>query len=130
MKEPTIRSFLSKSVSYDPLLTSILTDDNRMVLDIRGWGQIKNLFATHLEAEFFQDEIGGFVAEAINEKLNRANNKKTTLKVTKNQLNNLIASIDNHSAMIGGGDDDKEFKQIVKSLDKMLENNGIKRGFL
>ena len=31
-----------------------------------GWGAIQNLFKTHKEAEIFQDEVGKFIAEAIN----------------------------------------------------------------
>ena len=70
MKEPTVRSFLGKSVSYHPLGTCIMTDDkNIMILDVRGWGEIQHLFDTNAKSEYFQDQIGEFVTQAINEKL-------------------------------------------------------------
>jgi hypothetical protein len=39
------------------------------VLSIRGWGAIQNMFSTIESAEEFQNELGKFIAEAINEKL-------------------------------------------------------------
>jgi hypothetical protein len=39
------------------------------VLSIRGWGAIQNMFPTIESAEDFQNELGKFIAEAINEKL-------------------------------------------------------------
>lgn len=39
------------------------------VLSIRGWGAIQNMFPSITDAEEFQDELGKFIAEAINEKL-------------------------------------------------------------
>lgn len=44
------------------------------VLDIRGWGHLSTTMGDS-EAEKFQDEIGEFVAEAINEKLKKIRNK-------------------------------------------------------
>lgn len=41
------------------------------VLSIRGWGAIQQMFPTIEIAEEFQDELGRFIAEAINEKLER-----------------------------------------------------------
>ena len=41
------------------------------VLSIRGWGAIQHMFPTIQNAEEFQDELGKFIAEAINEKLKR-----------------------------------------------------------
>lgn len=47
----------------------------QMLGEIRGWGRIQNMFPITKEgqeaAEKFQDEIGDFVAEAINEKIER-----------------------------------------------------------
>ena len=45
---------------------------SRMVAMIRGWGEIQYLFEDQKDAEKFQDEIGYFIADAINEKLNKA----------------------------------------------------------
>jgi hypothetical protein len=41
------------------------------VLSIRGWGAIQNVFPTIQDASEFQDELGKFIADAINEKLER-----------------------------------------------------------
>jgi hypothetical protein len=45
--------------------------DNQMIVSIRGWGAIKHLFKTEQEAMNFQDEVGKFIADAINEKVKR-----------------------------------------------------------
>ena len=48
-----------------------------MIADLRGWGAIQNLFklkggAIDFEkAEKFQDDLGQWIADAINEKLER-----------------------------------------------------------
>lgn len=39
------------------------------VLSIRGWGTIQNMFPDIENAKKFQDELGKFIAEAINDKL-------------------------------------------------------------
>jgi hypothetical protein len=39
------------------------------VLSIRGWGAIQGMFPDIKSAEEFQDELGRFIAEAINDKL-------------------------------------------------------------
>jgi hypothetical protein len=44
------------------------------VLSIRGWGAIQNMFPSITDAEQFQDELGRFIADAINEKLQRDEN--------------------------------------------------------
>jgi hypothetical protein len=44
------------------------------VLSIRGWGAIQNMFPSITDAEQFQDELGKFIADAINEKLQRNEN--------------------------------------------------------
>jgi hypothetical protein len=64
-----------KDVYYDEFGTHIWNKDKegdiQKVADIRGWGAIQNLFKTQKEAEEFQDEIGKFIADAINEKIQR-----------------------------------------------------------
>lgn len=50
---------------------------SQMLAEIRGWGAIQNLFKTKggmIEVDSaakFQDEVGQWIAEAINEKLER-----------------------------------------------------------
>ena len=39
------------------------------VLSVRGWGVIQNMFRDIKDAEEFQNELGKFIAEAINDKL-------------------------------------------------------------
>lgn len=41
------------------------------IISIRGWGTIQNIFDTREKQEQFQDELGYFIAEAVNEKLNK-----------------------------------------------------------
>jgi len=64
-----------KDVYYDEFGTHIWNKDKegdiQKVADIRGWGAIQNLFKTQKEAEEFQDEVGKFIADAINEKVQR-----------------------------------------------------------
>ena len=40
-------------------------------IDVRGWGAIKHLFKPLKNAEDFQDEMGQFICDAINEKIKR-----------------------------------------------------------
>jgi len=44
-------------------------DKMQLVAELRGWGRIQNMFKTVSDAADFQDEVGLFIAEAINEKL-------------------------------------------------------------
>jgi hypothetical protein len=52
---------------------------HQMIAELRGWGAIQNMFKNKdgsinfKDAEQFQDELGKFIVEAINEKIN--NNK-------------------------------------------------------
>ena len=43
----------------------------QITADIRGWGYFRHLFETNEEAIKFEDEIGQFITDAINEKLER-----------------------------------------------------------
>ena len=52
-------------VKYENTGTYIFDADGHMVLMIRGWGRLQCL----PDAEARQDEIGQFVADAINDKL-------------------------------------------------------------
>jgi len=50
---------------------------HQMIAEVRGWGAIQNMFKNKdgsinfEDAEEFQDEVGKFIVEAINEKLNK-----------------------------------------------------------
>lgn len=46
------------------------------VLSVRGWGAIQHIFADKDKAAEFQDAMGKWIAEAINEKLERERNEK------------------------------------------------------
>lgn len=56
------------------------SEGDQMIGEVRGWGAIQNLFRTKngidfQKAEQFQDELGKFIAEAIQEKLDRETEK-------------------------------------------------------
>lgn len=66
-----------KDVFYDPYggqyLWSKQDDDggSQMVGEVRGWGALQHGFKTPEESAKFQDEVGKFIADAINEKVQR-----------------------------------------------------------
>ena len=87
-----IKTFIGDSVKYDewgggylwgvdnkginmiaevesPDEPDMIKDGISPVVSIRGWGAIQHLFKTHKEAKAFQDELGMFIQDAINEKL-------------------------------------------------------------
>lgn len=64
-----IQSLIKTPVKFQ--IGKIFDDEGNHILDIRGWGRLQYL----PDAEAKQDGIGEFVAEAINEKLLRTNNK-------------------------------------------------------
>ena len=75
----TIQDWL-KDVYYDEFgqyLWSKQSSDggSQMIGEVRGWGALQNEFNTMEEASKFQDEVGKFIAEAINEKVQRLNKK-------------------------------------------------------
>ena len=49
----------------------MLADIDKNGVRVRGWGAIQNMFKSEEEAEQFQDMVGRFVADAINEKIER-----------------------------------------------------------
>lgn len=73
----TIQEWFRDGVRYDSEGTQIWAEERTKdavylhhVADIRGWGEMQNLFKLDMnKAAAFQDEVGKFVAEAINEKL-------------------------------------------------------------
>lgn len=76
MKEP--KDFIGSKVEYHRSSQMIWASgsDNgaELLLNVRGWGSIKNQFETYEETADFQDKLGHWIAEAINEKLKRENN--------------------------------------------------------
>lgn len=54
-------------VKYSSLGTYIYDADDKMIADVRGWGWIQKLD----QPEKTQDEIGQFIVDAINEKMEK-----------------------------------------------------------
>ena len=83
MKQPEIKDFLNGPIVYDKedqfLWIIIPNQDMQLLADLRGWGRIQNMFVTKTKGEHgkfdmeaarkFQDEVGEFIAQAINEKI-------------------------------------------------------------
>jgi hypothetical protein len=85
----TLKEWL-KDVYYDQwgqYLWSRQDEDggSQMVGEIRGWGALQNEFETEKEASAFQDQVGEFIAAAINEKVQRDLLKEFVLKIIDNQ---------------------------------------------
>jgi hypothetical protein len=72
----TLQEWL-RDVYYDEYGTYLWAKDSEYynqtiaIAEVRGWGAIQNKFSTIEEAEKFQDEVGKFIADAINEKIER-----------------------------------------------------------
>ena len=88
-----IHKFIGKSVYYDEygggyiwgkkkdcveMIAQVddIEPDHDPVLSIRGWGAIQHLMKEEGYAERFQDTMGEWIAEAINEKLEREKNER------------------------------------------------------
>ncbi len=78
--------FIGTHASYDKESQKIWGNNKegmQMIADLRGWGAIQNLFKNRDgsirldEAEKYQDDLGEWIADAINQKLT---NKKTQEK--------------------------------------------------
>lgn len=73
------QDFIGVKAEYDDEGTMIWgineKDELQHILDVRGWGAIQNLFdepkGAANDAMKFQDGLGEWIAEAINEKLER-----------------------------------------------------------
>ena len=63
-----ITDYINGKVSYDEGCVWI---NDLMILQVRGWGNIQYILPTQKEAEAFQDQVGQFIADAINEKIER-----------------------------------------------------------
>ena len=76
MKEHRLEGVIAFPVRYDKgYSTSIFDKERNKVLDIRGWGRLQYMEDRHI----LQDEIGEFVAKAINEKYENEVNEFATL---------------------------------------------------
>lgn len=82
-----VTDFIKGTVSYDKVgqyfwITGHTDDRVNMLGELRGWGAIQNMFKKKggqidMEAAAkFQDQVGEWVAEAINEKLEREEHLK------------------------------------------------------
>lgn len=81
MKQSTIKDFINGKVSYDKNVQFFWIHQSnggvQMLADMRGWGRIQNMFKGSDGkidvdlAEKFQDEVAEFIAQAINEKIER-----------------------------------------------------------
>ncbi len=76
-----IIDFLGEKVVYDSMGQKLFAvqknGHHQMLADMRGWGAIQNLFKNkdgtirEEEAAKYQDDIGQYLADAINEKVER-----------------------------------------------------------
>ena len=72
----TVESFIGSKAEFDKGGSGFIFGVNekggmQMIGEVRGWGAIQNMFDTETEAEEFQDELGKWIADAINQKLNK-----------------------------------------------------------
>ena len=71
-----IKDFIGEEVRYDEhgqIIFGVHGDYETRLVDVRGWGAIQQLDMSYEKQEAFQDELGQFVADAINEKLAKEN---------------------------------------------------------
>jgi len=79
-----VTDFIGVKATYDNYGQYIWGVDkeggHQKLADLRGWGAIQNLFKTDTDlididkASIFQDEVGKWIVDAINEKLAREKN--------------------------------------------------------
>jgi len=75
----TIKEWFKNGVQYDNSGAQIWAvekakeaDYLHHVADVRGWGELQNIFKLDVDmAAEFQDKVGQFIVDAINEKLER-----------------------------------------------------------
>lgn len=129
--------WLKPTCYYEPIGQQIwfTTKNNgdQLLIDLRGWGAIQNLFSEggkwpegwEIEAGKFQDEIGQFIADAINEKLT----KKDRDKIFREELEKRLPSDEEiYKEELGRmemeGPSDFSFTGGVEWLIKHLNNDG------
>ena len=71
-KKTKIIDIIKYPVEYSNIGVYIYDNSNKMIADVRGWGWIQKLD----DGRLIQDEMGEFIAEAINEKIMREKNDK------------------------------------------------------
>lgn len=84
MEQKKVTDFISGPVTYDKygqyFWINTPNDGVNMLGELRGWGCIQNMFGAKNKnfdeesAAKFQDEVGEWVADAINQKLKRITN--------------------------------------------------------
>ena len=73
----TIPEFIGENVTYDDHGQVVIGGNGDMLLKVRGYGSIQNLFKSmsgqvdDAKAAAFQDRLGQWITDAINEKLQR-----------------------------------------------------------
>ena len=89
MPDTIIRDLIKAPVKFQH--GYINDSEGNMITQIRGWGRLQYL----PDAEQKQDDIGEFVAEAINEKLNRPafQNEATRTVIRQTAKNNIEYAI-------------------------------------
>lgn len=68
-----LQEYIGEAI-YDPsgqMIFAKTNDGLQQLADIRGWGHIQQLFPKFKDCEKFQDDVGQFIADAINEKVKR-----------------------------------------------------------
>ena len=70
------QDFIGQKATYFKDGTQIFGENEKgelqMILDVRGWGAIQNLFEGNLQKAIdFQDKLGRWLVDAINEKMER-----------------------------------------------------------
>lgn len=80
-----VKDLINGKVVFDKYGGYFFINSNKgdvMLAEIRGWGHIQNMFRNKSgviefdEAGKFQDEVGAWIAEAINEKMEREDKKE------------------------------------------------------
>ena len=68
-----LNDLITSPVKYNPKTQEIFfydcSGDEYPLLLIRGWGSIQHMFKDYLKAQDYQDKIGQFIVDAINEYL-------------------------------------------------------------
>ena len=81
-KKVEIKDFITGKVTYDEYGQYLWINEpgggSQMLAECRGHGRIQGMFkdGTSEDANKFQDKVGEFIAEAINEKMERDQNDK------------------------------------------------------
>jgi len=122
-----LKNYLS-DLHYSENVTAILDVSNQKVLDIRGWGRIIYMFEEYEEGEAFQNEVGKFVLDAINEKLNNELSKINTDVLAEDQIsketNSPIGSVHWYRTILGSTKRIGEFLKYKTPPEKELRSWG------